>query len=191
MTPIQNSKFKVQNGSSPPLGPTASTLNAQNPSGPTADSTNLIQGRAFGFGVRVIRAARYLRELREYDLASQFLRSGTSVGANAEKAIAAQSRRDFIHKFSVALKEAREALYWIKLMIASETVPAEKFQELLSEAQQIVRILSKILVTCQQRYGSELREEASRYISPQTFEADVEQMLTIYHSLPAQPDQTF
>ena len=74
-------------------------------------------------------------------LAKQFLRSGTSVGANLKEGISAQSTKDFISKYEIALKEARECEYWIEIMIESKIVPEHKFTSLLSEIDQIIRII--------------------------------------------------
>ncbi len=80
----------------------------------------LIKDMSFNFGLRIIALNRVLRELKEYELASQVFRSGTSIGANVSEAEAAQTKPDFVTKMSIASKEARETLYWIRLMKASE-----------------------------------------------------------------------
>ena len=74
-------------------------------------------------------------------LSKQFLRSGTSVGANCAEARFAQSRADFLSKYSIALKEACECKYWIKIMIESNIVSKNKFDKMLPELEQIIRIL--------------------------------------------------
>nr|WP_292792202.1 four helix bundle protein [Nostoc sp. NMS7] len=75
-------------------------------------------------------------------LSKQFLRSGTSIGANCSEAKYAQSNRDFVSKYSIALKEANETLYWIRIMIRSELVPTSKFQSLIEENERIIKILT-------------------------------------------------
>ncbi|MEL6438846.1 MAG: four helix bundle protein [Cyanobacteria bacterium J06621_8] len=87
------------------------------------------------FAIRVIKAYSELNK-RHYDdaakvLSKQFLRSGTSIGANCSEARFAQSTKDFINKYSIALKEANETLYWIKIMVKSELVPQSKFQSMI------------------------------------------------------------
>ena len=86
-----------------------------------------IQERTENFAIRVIKAYIELNK-RPFDdavkvLSKQFLRSGTSIGANCSEARYAQSNKDFINKYSIALKEANETLYWIKIMIKSQLVP--------------------------------------------------------------------
>ena len=80
-------------------------------------SENLIQQKTFGFAVRIVMAYKYLvAEQHEYVLSKQLLRSGTSIGANVEEGIGAQTRADFIYKLSVSYKEARETYYWLRLL---------------------------------------------------------------------------
>jgi len=75
------------------------------------------------------------------------LNAGTSVGANAEEAQAAQSKPDFISKNSIALKEARETHYWLRLLIAAEIMSEEKLAGLRDEAEELKRILGSIVVS--------------------------------------------
>lgn len=78
---------------------------------------NILLDKTFAFSVRVVNAYKYLlEEHREFVISKQFLRSGTSIGANAEEAIGAQSRNDFLSKLSIAYKEARETKYWIRIL---------------------------------------------------------------------------
>ncbi|PWB82319.1 MAG: four helix bundle protein [Candidatus Methylomirabilota bacterium] len=81
-------------------------------------------------------------------LSRQLLRSGTSIGANVEEGQASQSRADFVAKYSIACKEARETHYWLRLLSASEIVPTEKLKDLLDEADQLVAILISIVKKC-------------------------------------------
>ena len=80
-------------------------------------------------------------------LANQLLRSGTSIGANVEEGQGSQSRADFVAKYSIACKEARETHYWLRLLVASEIAAESKLQDLIDEANQIVAILTSIIKT--------------------------------------------
>jgi len=82
-------------------------------------------------------------------LASQLIRSGTSIGANIEEAQAGQSKADFIAKMSISRKEARETLYWLRLLKAADIVEASKFDDITKEADELVRILTSIVKTSQ------------------------------------------
>ncbi len=105
-----------------------------------------IQERTEDFAIRVIKAYSELNKRHFEDagriLSKQFLRSGTSIGANCSEARYAQSTKDFISKYSIALKEANETLYWIKIMIKSELVSKSKFQNMIEENERIIKILT-------------------------------------------------
>jgi four helix bundle protein len=83
-------------------------------------------------------------------LASQLLRAGTSVGANVAEAQAAQSRPDFVSKLNIALKEARETLYWLRLLAETDLIEAARLGPITTEADEISRILGTIVRTCRQ-----------------------------------------
>jgi four helix bundle protein len=85
-------------------------------------------------------------------LSKQLLRSGTSVGANVNEAICAQSKRDFIHKLSISLKEARETKYWLNLLKDSDYLAVDSFGVLNNSCEEIIKILSSIILTTKQRY---------------------------------------
>lgn len=105
-----------------------------------------IRERAFEFACRVVRIHRALGRKRGNAIAAnQLFRAGTSVGSNLEEAEAAQSRPDFISKNRMALKEARESHYWLRLVVATEMLPPERVQPLVSEANEIVAILTTIV----------------------------------------------
>ena len=107
--------------------------------------------RSFEFAVRVVRLCRFLDEQDRSTrtLASQLLRSGTSIGANIEEAQAGQSKADFIAKMSISRKEARETLYWLRLLKAADIVEANKLDDITREADELVRILTSIVKTSQ------------------------------------------
>ncbi len=78
---------------------------------------NIVKEKSYQFALDVIQAYRLLgEEHKEYILSKQLLRSGTSIGANVEEALAASSRKDFSYKMSIACREARETLYWLRLL---------------------------------------------------------------------------
>ncbi len=106
-----------------------------------------IQERAFEFACRIVRLHRTLtrKGVTARRLASQLLDAGTSVGSNLEEAEAGQSKADFISKCRIALKEARESLYWLRLFAATEIVKAKLIESLIQEAREIVAILTTIV----------------------------------------------
>ena len=105
--------------------------------------------RSFEFAVRVVRLCRFLetQDRVSRTLANQLLRAGTSIGANIEEAQAGQSKADFTAKMAIARKEARETLYWLKLLKASEIIEVEKLGGITKEADELVRILTSIVKT--------------------------------------------
>jgi four helix bundle protein len=107
---------------------------------------NLVQQRAFQFALDIISLYCKLRDEREYVLSKQMLRSGTSIGANIEEALAGQSRSDFIAKMTIASKEARETNYWLRLLQASELTSVD-VSKALEQSYEIIRLLTAILKT--------------------------------------------
>jgi four helix bundle protein len=106
---------------------------------------NLILDESYAFALEVMRLAREMREFKEFDLASQFWRAGTSIGANVEEAQAAQSRADFRSKMSIASKEARESLYWLRLTRDGKVFPLSEVNPAIEHIEKIIRILTSIV----------------------------------------------
>ncbi|MCG8367791.1 MAG: four helix bundle protein [Pseudanabaenales cyanobacterium] len=104
-----------------------------------------IQERTELFAVRVVRAYVELNKKHFDDaskvLSKQFLRAGASVGANCAEAEFAQSNKDFISKYSIALKEASECRFWIRILFNSGVVSEQKFAPMLSELNSIIKVL--------------------------------------------------
>jgi four helix bundle protein len=109
--------------------------------------------RTFAFAVRIIKLCRYLNQQPDVDrvLIKQLSRSGTSIGANVEEAQAGQSELDFINKYAIALKEARETRFWLRLLVAAECVPAERVDNLIGEVTEIMRIIAAIIISAKKR----------------------------------------
>jgi len=103
-----------------------------------------LKRRTFSFACRIVALCRRLSQTPGIDrqLAGQLLRSGTSVGANLEEASAAHSRREFACKLSLVLREARETLYWLRLIGANAQQNTDALQKLTTEANELVAIFS-------------------------------------------------
>jgi four helix bundle protein len=113
---------------------------------------NIIQQKSFAFAIRIVNLYKYLTvEKKEYVLSKQMLRSGTSIGANIEESIGGVSEKDFINKLSISYKEARETIYWLKLLHATDFLTAAEFESLHSDAEEIGKILGKIQITFKSR----------------------------------------
>lgn len=108
---------------------------------------NIVKAKSFDFAVNVVHLYKRLIEKNELILGKQLLRSGTSVGANIRESCNAESRRDFIHKLSVAQKECDESIYWLELLRKTEYIGEEQFSSLSNEANDILRILKSSIIT--------------------------------------------
>lgn len=106
---------------------------------------NVILEKSYAFALDIMALAKEIREKREYDLASQLWRAGTSIGANVEEAQAAQSRADFRSKMAIAAKEARETHYWLRLTRDGGILHQERVTPVIDEIEAIKRILTSIV----------------------------------------------
>ncbi len=104
---------------------------------------NLILELTFKFSLKIIQYTEVLEQHKKFVIAKQILRSGTSIGASVREAQNAESKKDFIHKFKIAAKEADEVEYWIDLCNASENYP--KNEEIKTDLITIVKIINKII----------------------------------------------
>jgi four helix bundle protein len=109
-----------------------------------------IQERAYLFGLRIMRLVRELpAHTAAQVLVRQIARSGSSIGANAEEAAAAQTRREFVQKMSIARKEARETQYWLRMIRDLGLVKRTRLDPLIQESAEIVAILTATVKTGQ------------------------------------------
>ena len=107
---------------------------------------NVIENKSFQFAIRIVRLYKFLcEEKKEYILSRQLLRAGTSIGANVTESQQAQSKPDFVSKISIALKEASETKYWIKLLGATEYLSENQTKSILDDCVEIEKILVTIL----------------------------------------------
>ena len=113
-------------------------------------SANPICDKSFAFALTTINLYKRLQEEREFVISKQLLRSGTSIGANVQEATAAESRRDFIHKMTLASKEARESMYWLRLLAESDLAPGLDVTTELAHAHELVRMLTSIVKSTSQ-----------------------------------------
>ena len=109
---------------------------------------NIVLRKSYDFAIRIVKLNRYLKERkREFVLSNQILRAGTSIGANIEEALGGQSGDDFVHKISIAYKEARETKYWINLLFAGGYLTEAQKESLLDDCLEILKILGSIQIT--------------------------------------------
>ncbi len=107
---------------------------------------SIIQEKSFLFSLKIIELYKQLISDKEFVISKQLLKSATSIGANIEEALAGQSKKDFIHKMSIASKEARETKYWLRLLHES-SLTSVQITPMLNEIDEIIKILTAIIKT--------------------------------------------
>jgi len=108
-----------------------------------------IRERSFEYALRAVKLYQFLQEGKDqagWIIGKQYLRSATSIGANLEEAKSGESRADFIHKYSIAQKEARESLYWLRILNKSEIVSSQRLLPLMNETEEIIAVITTIIV---------------------------------------------
>jgi len=107
---------------------------------------NVVKEKSFLFAVRIVELNRYLADKkREFVLSKQILRSGTAIGALVREAEQAESKKDFIHKLSIALKEANETEYWLELLHKTEFIDTPMFKSIHNDIVELLKLLTSII----------------------------------------------
>lgn len=116
---------------------------------------NILLAKSYSFAVRIIKLYQFLtQEKRDFTIGRQILRSGTSIGSNAEEAIGGQSDRDFIGKLSISYKEARETHYWLRLLRDTDYLTNGLVASLLNDCEELLKIIGSILKTMRSKNDS-------------------------------------
>lgn len=108
---------------------------------------NIIKEKTYRFAIDIVHLYKKMVKQNEFILAKQLVRSGTSIGANIEEAIAAQSRKDFISKMAISSKEARETNYWLRLIRDVNLLKDVDITNLINESEEIIKIITSIVKT--------------------------------------------
>lgn len=109
---------------------------------------SVVGDKSLAFGKRIAKCYRYLRySKKEHILSEQLLRSGTSIGANVREGLYAQSRKDFVNKLNIALKESAETDYWLEVIHVAEYLNDEEYDSLKTDNDELLRLLSSIVKT--------------------------------------------
>lgn len=112
----------------------------------------IITEKSFKFAKRIYFLYKFLTESKkEFILSKQILRSGTSIGANVEEAISGQSTKDFLSKISISYKEARETMYWLRLLHEIDVLDKKQFISLKTDCEELLKILGSIQKTIKQK----------------------------------------
>lgn len=109
--------------------------------------------RTFNFAVDCLKLTRHFPNTTEYKVIRfQICKSATSVGANYEESQAASSKKDFVHKISISLREARETNYWLRVVKQLNDLQSEELERLLTESYEIKNIIATILIKCKEEH---------------------------------------
>jgi len=109
---------------------------------------NIIKNKSFEFAIRIVNLYKYLKdEKNEFVLSKQILRCGTSIGANVNEAQQAQSKKDFLMKMNISLKECTETKYWIELLGATEYIKSEQKDSIMKDCIELEKLLTSIVKT--------------------------------------------
>ncbi|MCK5826642.1 MAG: four helix bundle protein [Desulfuromusa sp.] len=112
---------------------------------------NVVKEKSFQFALRIVKLNEVLADRREYVLGKQLLRSGTAIGALVREGEHAESKADFIHKMSIALKEANETDYWIELLFKSEIIASKEYDSINKDIVELIKLLTSIVKTSKER----------------------------------------
>jgi len=108
---------------------------------------NVIKEKSFDFALRIVKLYKYFQEKKEFVLSKQLLRSGTAVGALVREAEQAESKKDFIHKMAIGLKEANETQYWLELLFKSGYLEENQFSSINVDSIEMLKLLTSIIKT--------------------------------------------
>ena len=118
------------------------------------DFAKSLMDKSLAFAVRIAKLAQFLGdEKKKFVLSRQIVRSGTGIGANVREAQFAQSDMDFISKFSIALKEASETQYWLKVLAKAEYIAEKQYRSLRNDADRLVGLLVKAVKSKKRNLG--------------------------------------
>ncbi len=108
---------------------------------------SIVKQKSYDFALEVVRFCAQLRDRKHFEISSQLLRSGTSIGANVEEALAGRSRKEFFAKMSIASKEARETNYWLRLIRDAAILDGQQCRTLLEKSEELIMMLTSIVKT--------------------------------------------
>ena len=112
---------------------------------------SILKEKSYAFAIRIVKLSQFLQsDKKEFVLSKQILRSGTAVGALIREAEYGQSKTDFIHKLTIALKEANETEYWLSILKDTNYIEQKLFESLLNDCKEILRLLIASIKTAKQ-----------------------------------------
>jgi len=116
---------------------------------------SILKSKSFDFAVRIIKLYRYLKKTHnEFELSSQLLRAGTSVGALIREAEHTESRKDFLHKLNIGLKEINESVYWLDLLFATDFIDKRMHNSMKTDGEALLKMLIASIKTTKRNVAS-------------------------------------
>ena len=113
---------------------------------------SIIEVLSYEFAIEIVKLCKRLKELNEYEFKNQLFRSGTSIGANVTEAETSFSKKEFIYKLSISLRETKETKYWLRLIRDFEVIEEKTINNYIEKTDNIYRVLSSIIITTKQKY---------------------------------------
>lgn len=121
------------------------------------EKKNIIKDKSFNFAIRIVKLYQYLtNDKKEYILSKQILRSGTSIGANISEAQQGQSKKDFLMKMNISLKECSETKYWIELLSATDYLDEKMQKSIYDDCIELEKLLTAIVRSTSQNVKSKM-----------------------------------
>ena len=122
---------------------------------------NVLHDKSILFAVRIVNFYKHLSDnKKEFVLSKQILRSGTSIGANIRESKNAESDSDYVHKLSIALKEADETQYWLEVLSLSNIITNSEFDSMNNDVKEIIALLTTIITKIKKKYTINLKCES-------------------------------
>lgn len=117
------------------------------------NNNSIIAQKSYAFALEIITLFKIITEnKKEYVLSKQLLRCGTSIGANVNESLSAESKRDFVHKLGISLKESKETSYWLNLLKDGGYIDEDVFIRIDNLNTELIKILTSIILTTKQKY---------------------------------------
>lgn len=117
---------------------------------------SIVKDKSFAFAVRIVKLYQHISEnKKEFILSKQLVRSGTSIGANINEALQGSSKRDFINKMNISLKEAQETEYWLRLLHETNYLSEREFQSIYDDSVELLKMLTSIVKTSRENKSAE------------------------------------
>lgn len=123
---------------------------------------SIVADKSYDFALNIIQLYKDLTiRQKEFILSKQLLRSGTSIGANINEAIACGTKKDFVYKMNISLKEARETKYWLNLLVDTDYIQKNLFNNIETKCDELIKILNSIILTTKERYLSQTESKTN------------------------------